>query len=438
MIAFEPDDTSSPPPVEGTDLVYTLGSSRRVRLREAEVELRGLWETAAREAEQAGQGGVLRLREINLVVYAAGEAVAERVSQVVLRLAERHPARAIVLLDVGLPAPGEGVTDSWVSAACYLTAQGERQVCWEQVTIPAYGKAVELLDTAAMPVLVPHLPTVLWWPGQPDLEGDTFRRLGDVTDLLVVDSAGFAEPVRGLCRLATVVRDDSRGFHVNDLNWARLTTWREMTAGVFDDASRLEWLSRIRRLKVVFGAEDTYERPDRSIPPAASRALLFVGWFASRLGWTVAGAEWTLKGPSASTELHRLRGSGVWNGPAGSDEASADHDAVEVVLQSESLPLDASGGLVAVEAEIAGASGEDGSFVLSIGRVGTSCICETRVRGPADGPISHTADASPVPEDRLLADELDYLGPDRVFEESLLLAAALAALPGSDGIGRDT
>jgi len=435
--AIEPGGAPAQPPADGAELVYTLGSSRRVRLREAEAELQGLWETASREAEQAGHEGVVRVREINLVVYAAGDAVAERVSQVILRLAERHPARAIVLLDVGLPAPGEGVTDSWVSAACYLTAQGERQVCWEQVTIPAYGKAVQLLDTAAMPVLVPHLPTVLWWPGQPDFEGEAFRRLGDVTDLLVVDSAGFSHPVEGLGRLATVVRDESRGYHVNDLNWARLTTWREMMAGVFDDASRLDWVPRIRRLKVVFGAEDTFERPDRSTPPAASRALLFVGWFASRLGWGPSTSEWWMEGSSMRTVLHRLQDD-QRDGATGPDGPSGDRYSVEVVLQSEALPRDASGGLVAVEVEIGGALGDDGSFVLSIGRVGTSCICETRVKGPADGQITHTADASAVPEDRLLADELDYLGPDHVFEDSLLIAAALAALPGSSAIGRET
>ena len=102
------------------ELEYTMGSSRRISLRDAEDELNDLWEVASREARREGQEGVLRLREFNLVVYAEGDAIAERVSQVIARLAQRHPARAIILLDVGTDVAGEGATDAWVSAACYL------------------------------------------------------------------------------------------------------------------------------------------------------------------------------------------------------------------------------------------------------------------------------------------------------------------------------
>jgi len=259
------------PEISVADLEYTLGSSRRIRLRDAEKELRNLWEVASREAEHDGQDGVLRLREFNLIVYADGDKIAERVSQVIARLAQRHPARAIILLDVGARVPGEGVNDAWVSAACYLTPQGERHVCWEQVTIPAWGKAAQLLDTTAMPVLVPHLPTVLWWPGQPDLGGDVFRRLGEVSDLVVVDSAGFSNSVSGLCELADVLGRDSRNYNVNDLNWGRLTAWRDMVADLFDEPQRLLLLEKVLSVEITYGAEDTYERSDRTRAPAAAR-----------------------------------------------------------------------------------------------------------------------------------------------------------------------
>lgn len=395
------------------DLVYTLGSSRRIRLRDAETELRSLWEEASREAADAGQEGVLRLREINLVAYAAGDSVAERVSQVIARLAQRHPARAIILLDVGLDAPGSGATDAWVSAACYLTPQGERHVCWEQVTIPAWGRAAHLLDTTALPVLVPHLPTVLWWPGQPDFGGDVFRRLGEVTDLVVVDSAGFARPLAGLGELAALVGVGSRNYHVNDLNWGRLTVWREVVAEAFDDPGRLAALGLIRRVRVVYGAEDVYESPTRTAGPAAARALLFAGWLAARLGWTTAGARWEGEGPGFRALL--------------TDQASAGPP-VELYLEPRSLPPAAPGGLVSVEV---GSGADADAVTVSVGRLGGTCMCEARVTGGGDE-VTRTVDASPVPEDRLLAEELDYLGPDKVYEEALGLAAALAALPGGE------
>ncbi|MHB1343050.1 MAG: glucose-6-phosphate dehydrogenase assembly protein OpcA [Thermoleophilia bacterium] len=411
-------DSRAPEPaaeVGAPNLVYTLGSSRRIKLREAESELRSLWQEASREAAKVGQEGVLRLREINLVAYAAGDKVAERVSQVIARLAQRHPARAIILLDVGLDAPGPGSTDAWMSAACYLTPQGERHVCWEQVTIPAWGRAADLLDTTALPVLVPHLPTVLWWPGQPDLNGEVFRRLGDVTDLLVVDSAGFSDPLAGLGAIAALVPVESRNYHLNDLNWGRLTIWREIVAEIFDDPARLAGLSDVRRLRVAYGPEDVYDRPGRSAGSAAARALLVAGWLATRLGWRKPEAGWRAEGRTFSTVLSRSEpGGGV----------------VELVLEPRVLAASAVGGLVSVEMEL-GSSADP--VTVFAGRLGDTCMCEVRVAGGGEG-VTRTVDASPLPEDRLLAEELDYLGPDRVYEEALVFAAALAALPGGRGL----
>ena len=81
-------------------VVFTLGSSRKVRMRDSEAELTRLWETAGDEARAQGSGGIMRLRELNLVIYATGEDTADLVSSVIPRLTQRHPARAIVLLEL--------------------------------------------------------------------------------------------------------------------------------------------------------------------------------------------------------------------------------------------------------------------------------------------------------------------------------------------------
>jgi glucose-6-phosphate dehydrogenase assembly protein OpcA len=406
----------------GPELEYTLGSSRRIRLRKAEAELQALWEVASQEAERKGQEGVLRLREFNLVVYALGDSTAERVSQVIARLAQRHPARAIILLDTGLEAAAEDVADAWVSAACYLTPQGERHVCWEQVTIPAWGRAAHLLDTTAMPVMVPHLPTILWWPGQPDLRGDAFRRLGEVSALLLVDSAGFADPVSGLTDVARVIRDRSRNYQVKDLNWSRLTAWREMVADLFDDQRRLEMLQTVDSIRVVYGAEDTYERPDRSLAPSAARALLVAGWLGSRLGWRPGGGAWETDERRSGVDLR--------------DSSDSDR-VIRLVLEHRPLSPSVPGGLVAIEMTAQGRGTGDGRAAsrIRVGRMGESCVCESRVEEEGAATTTRTVDMAPVPEDRLLAEELDQLGPDRVYEEALAFAVSLLELKGGDRVG---
>jgi glucose-6-phosphate dehydrogenase assembly protein OpcA len=221
--------------------------------------------------------------------------------------------------------------------------------------------------------------------------------------------------------LADVVRSESRNYNVNDLNWGRLTVWREMLADLFDDPQRLPLLEHVTSVKIVYGAEDTYERIDRTRGPAAARAALLVGWLGSRLGWEPGERGWVVEGDHARAAIH--------------DPARGGAE-VQIDLESSVLPDSVPGGLVSLEitfdqaGQTAGSPSETGS--VSIRRMGESCMCEARVERPGLEVAARTVDITPVPEDRLLAEELDQLGPDRVFEETLLLAATLLRLPGGD------
>jgi glucose-6-phosphate dehydrogenase assembly protein OpcA len=438
---------------EGRDgVVFTLGSSRKVRLRDSETELTRLWEAAGDEARARGSGGIMRLRELNLVIYATGEDTADLVSSVIPRLAQRHPARAIVLLELPEAAPGlatgagpaaevtpaasiagatpsghptpEPALDAWVTAACYRTHDGGRHVCWEQVTVPARGEAVRLLHAAAMSLLVPDLPTVFWWPGEPDFESHAFRRLGEVSDVVIIDSAGFRDPISGLGLVARVAYDGSRNFGLADLNWSRLTPWRDMTAEFFDDPVRLAWLPRIRRVEVSFGAEDPGSGKDYHAGSPAGRALLFVGWLAARLGWAAAG-EWEQTGDSLGVRLRPRT-------PGGTADVSGETPDVQVALRRGQDPCGPLGGLVSVTLEIQPEVKDAPSALLSVVHSPDGCVCAVRVSEGDSDVLIRTFDVTPLPVDQLLADELDYPGPDPVFEESLLAAASLAALKGSD------
>ncbi len=437
----------------GTDgVVFTLGSSRKVRMRDSEAELTRLWETAGDEARARGSGGIMRLRELNLVIYATGEETADLVSSVIPRLTQRHPARAIVLLELPDARPGpaggggpaaevtppgsiagaapdghptpEPALDAWVTAACYMTPEGGRHVCWEQVTVPARGEAARHLHAAAMSLLVPDLPTVFWWPGEPDFESHTFRRLGEVSDVVIIDSAGFHDPVSGLGSVARVVYDGSRNFALSDLNWSRLTPWRDMTAEFFDDPVRLAWLSRIRRVEVSFGAEEAGEGKDHPAGSPAGRALLFVGWLAARLGWAASGA-WEQAGDGLEVRLRARTPDAAADSPGGLPDVLA-------VLSRSQDPCGSLGGLVGVTLEIHPEVEDAPGALLSIVHSPDGCICAVRVSEGGSDVLIRTFDVTPLPEDQLLADELDYPGPDPVYEESLLAAASLAALNGSE------
>src|SRR5438094_907659 len=67
---------------------------------------------------------------------------------------------------------------------------------------------------------------------------------------------------------------------VTDFNWTRITPWRELVMQFFDVPAGRPFLDRITGIRVGFAVD----ADGREIHP--SQALLFVGWLASRLGWT--------------------------------------------------------------------------------------------------------------------------------------------------------
>ena len=100
-----------------------------------------------------------------------------------------------------------------------------------------------------------------------------------LTDRLVVDSADFARPELTLPIIARISEAARGRFGLTDLNWTRLTPWREIATAFFDVPSWRLFLDGITGLRVGFAVD----MDGRDIHP--SQALLFVGWLASRLGW---------------------------------------------------------------------------------------------------------------------------------------------------------
>jgi glucose-6-phosphate dehydrogenase assembly protein OpcA len=107
-----------------------------------------------------------------------------------------------------------------------------------------------------------------------------FDDLLGLADRLIVDSGDFARPDRTLPRLHAVARGGHGRYGVTDFNWTRITPWRELVMQFFDVPAWRSFLDTITGIRVGFAVD----ADGREIHP--SQALLFVGWLASRLGWT--------------------------------------------------------------------------------------------------------------------------------------------------------
>lgn len=184
-------------------------------------------------------------------------------------IAAHNPCRVITLC----PTLGadNGVT-AQVSAYCPVQKRNASNlICCEYITLRGAKAAIERAAHLVSSLMIGDLPKFVWWKATPNPEQAIFRQLSETSNCLIVDSSYFSEAEPELEKMQVLTADES---NIADLNWHRLSPWQELTAEAFDPPERRDSLADIDHISI------DHERGN------AAQALLFLGWFASRLGWT--------------------------------------------------------------------------------------------------------------------------------------------------------
>ncbi|HLF84757.1 MAG TPA: glucose-6-phosphate dehydrogenase assembly protein OpcA [Blastocatellia bacterium] len=357
-----------------------------------ERQLTALWQQASQDEEH---GGVTRASMFNLLVYVPGRARAGKLDSMLTDITAARPCRAILIVADG-EAPEETLTAE-VTSRCTLPSDSSKQVCCEQVTITAGSAQADEVPSAVAPLLLSDLPVYLWWHAVPRLADKAlFRRLVDLSDRVVIDSAHFRDPEADLGSLAVVLTETPRWTALSDLNWARLTAWRALLAGFYDIADYRPLLNQLKQVTI------------RYAPPAAdsavipTRALLLAGWLASRLRWTAqpgtarrtpesASLEFSVDGRSFGLEFAHTR-----------REIEPEHLAL-VTLESEA----------------------NQSVSFTVRRSADAQRIETSVTRGEEKGVQRVLSYEGLSETELIGKELEILGHDRVYEQAVLAAGEM-------------
>lgn len=374
-----------------------MNTERDVNVRLVERDLHTLWEEMAKTNQAEGHQAIMRVCVLNLMVVTPGEDTAGEVSQIMAHVTTQHPSRIFVIL----PKYGASEPDlsAWVTALCHLSAGGHKQVCCEQIMIAAGESALYRIPSLVRPLLVPDLPVVLWWRDVPNFDSRLFAELVQASDRVILDSARFQDPEEGLATLATLINHERQWTAFSDLSWSRLTPWRLSVAGLLDVPDWRAHLSRLTRVEIDFAGASGSHRP------ISSEALLIVSWLASRLQWHV-----TSEPRRRSKDTYQL-------GLVSNDLA------IDVEIKSAPSAVGIHGGLHALRLIAEGTpspefvvsrSEEDGVYLQAHVELAGTTLAGKIVRLG-----SHN-------EAELISKELEILGRDALFEESL---AFLASIP---------
>jgi glucose-6-phosphate dehydrogenase assembly protein OpcA len=325
--------------------------------------------------------GLMRTRIATLLVVGTDRDALAAALEDVRAQPGRHPSRCIALLT--LP-PGRGTS---VRAFARVAQRGTGRQVYDEVVVEA-AVSDEYLASVALPLLLPDIPVFTWWLGPPPFGSEALEELLGVTDRLVVDSADFAEPIRGLDRLARMAPG---GPPSTDLAWGRLTPWRQMLVAAFTGRQR-DALERLTQVAVTANQ------------PAAG--LLLLGWVIGRLGWRVAAPA----GSAAAADGGRAR------------YRAGDREVVAV------LTPDGDGSAAIASIRLVADGGGDGDQVVVTvtddgGALRATIDDRSRRRWPVAG------GGCALTSSQTLQAELAVFGRDRIFEEALHAAIGWARGP---------
>ena len=388
------------------------GASRQAHVLDAgaiTAELNRLWAqvvdpgsaNGAVVADDAPVGVLTRASTLNLTAVARSRRDAERVENAVVRLGDLYPSRATILVadpeHAAGPDPG---LDVRVALLEQDAGAGHPAIRFECVTVEVNADDEQQLASIASPLLVADLPDFLWWAADSAVGSDLFDDLIEVSDRLIVDTAATALPAAELVRLVALLDAGGHPPKLSDFAWARLEPWRNLVALFFDRPEVRPVLDAIDEVQIVYGTAGADGRT------GLTGALLYAGWFGSRLGWQAPG------------ELVRARGEPTgWRATlrAGSPDRRRE---VLLTLRPAPDPV-ADCGLATVTLLAEGGA----SF-----RVERFDPAELATFSQVDAlPTGRRMVYAPVPDDAaLLADELRDFGHDAVYEAALRFATPLA------------
>ena len=265
--------------------VHLPWAGKMVRIEEIEDILATLWKMSADNLRTGANIGV-RTSVLNLIICAPDIETAQQASKILRELSSTHLARVIILiLDSSENTPA--AITAWVTLRCFSIFSDLMRHCFEQTTMLASGAAVRSVVNIIEPLLKPDLPIYLWWIGDPPSQSDpTFKKLVDTSTRVIVDSTSFFQPeqdIRTLARLSQA----SPGCALSDLNWGRLTPWRELIIQFFDVPEYRPYLSGVTSIEIEHAAAPlvTDMRTERGgVSPNPTQALLLAGWLKAGLG----------------------------------------------------------------------------------------------------------------------------------------------------------
>jgi glucose-6-phosphate dehydrogenase assembly protein OpcA len=406
--------------------IHLPWAGKIVRMEEVEDVLSSLWRMSA-DNLRIGANLSVRTSVLNLIICAPDVETAQRVSIILRKLSSTHLSRVVILILDSSENRPNAIT-AWVTLRCFSVISDLMRHCFEQTTMLASGSSIRFVANIIQPLLKPDLPVYLWWLGDPPDQNDpTFAGLVDLSNRIIVDSTSFFSPEQDIRTLAALFQASPESA-LSDLNWGRLTPWRQLTIQFFDVPEYRPYLAGVDSIEIEH-AVAPLAVPTRTeqgdVSPNPTRALLLAGWLKARLGWTMVSKEyldtasgtyhWIMERTANLRTTRSLTPIRSKTGKLGNTASIS----IRPRVQTEMRP-----GSICLVRLVSKMENKQATFTISreedLNTVLTSVELSHETR-----PKRTVSLAAENNEGELLRDELEILGHDYLFEQTLLEVAEM-------------
>ena len=215
-----------------------------------------VWTSLGEEERQQGKPTVLRACAMTLIVITdADDQEQTLATQVLTELMHEHPSRAIVLR---IDKNAENGLSARVFAQCWKPFGKAQQICCEQIEVSVAPERWPDVALTLLGIIVPDLPVVVWSRGHSvlHLSESPANRSGLASVLSLATKVVVDTSDTNLKTSLSALKDwKQQGQLIGDLEWTRLTAWRETLATVFDERPYLLKSGTFNSLELVYAGE---------------------------------------------------------------------------------------------------------------------------------------------------------------------------------------
>jgi len=218
--------------------------------------LKGLGKLWTQLGEQ-GKTSVLRACAMTLIVATDEADGGYMASQTISELVKNHPSRGIVLV---ISEAAEHDLEARVLAQCWKPFGKAQQICCEEIEITAKPSAWPNVGPTLVGLVAADLPVIFWCRHNAALRRDAraaqkegLAAIVELSHKVIFDSRGMLPHDA----LELIQGWQKQGRVVADLDWTRLTAWRETLAHLFEDAGRATPFSQFHSIEI----EHSEEKP---------------------------------------------------------------------------------------------------------------------------------------------------------------------------------